>query len=96
MNNTKISNHAFIGDSIIGEDCIIGSGTRIANARFDGKNVKVAGMDTGRQKLGAVIGDKVQTGINVSIDAGTLIGNNSIIGPGAMPSGVILPNSKIF
>jgi bifunctional UDP-N-acetylglucosamine pyrophosphorylase/glucosamine-1-phosphate N-acetyltransferase len=96
MNNTKISNHAFVGDSIIGEDCFIGSGTRIANIRFDGKNIKVAGIDTGRRELGAVIGDKVQTGINASIDAGTLIGNNSIVGPGAVPSGVILPDSKIF
>ncbi len=96
MNNTQVSNHAFIGDSIIGEDCFIGSGTRTANIRFDGKNVKVSGRDTGMQKLGSIIGDKVQTGVNASIDAGTLIGNNSIIGPGAAPSGVILPNAKIF
>lgn len=96
MNNTKISNHVFIGDSIIGEDCFIGAGTKIANIRLDGKNIKVAGIDTGKPELGAVIGDKVQTGINASIDAGTFIGNNSIVGPGAVPSGVILPNSRIF
>lgn len=96
MSNTKIFNHAFVGDSIIGEDCVIGPGTKVANMRLDGKNIKVAGIDTGRRELGAVIGDKVQTGINVSIDAGTIIGNNSVIGPGAAPSGVILPNSKIF
>ncbi len=96
MNNTVVANHSFIGDSIIGEDCFIGSGTKIANIRFDGKNIKVAGIDTGRQELGAIIGDKVQTGVNVSIDAGTIIGNNSMIGPGAEPNGVILPNSKIL
>lgn len=96
MADTKIFNHAFIGDSIIGENCIIGPGTKVANMRLDGKNIKVAGIDTGRRELGAIIGDKVQAGINVSIDAGTVIGNNSIIGPGAAPSGVILPNSRIL
>jgi UDP-N-acetylglucosamine diphosphorylase/glucosamine-1-phosphate N-acetyltransferase len=96
LNGTRVANHAFIGDSIIGEDCFIGSGTKTANIRFDGKNIKVAGIDTGRQELGAIIGDKVQTGVNASIDAGTIIGNNSMIGPGAKPDGVILPNSKIL
>jgi UDP-N-acetylglucosamine diphosphorylase/glucosamine-1-phosphate N-acetyltransferase len=96
MNNTKISNHAYIGDSIIGERCFIGAGTITANIRFDGRGIKVAGLDTGMQKLGAILGDNVSTGVNVSIDVGTVIGNNSIIGPGAKPRKVILPNSRIF
>jgi UDP-N-acetylglucosamine diphosphorylase / glucose-1-phosphate thymidylyltransferase / UDP-N-acetylgalactosamine diphosphorylase / glucosamine-1-phosphate N-acetyltransferase / galactosamine-1-phosphate N-acetyltransferase len=96
MHNTKIFNHSYIGDSIIGEDCLIGAGTRTANVRFDGSSVKVAGITTGRKEFGAVIGDRVQTGVNVSIDAGTLIGNESILGPGSAARGVILPKSKIY
>ncbi len=96
MSNTKIPHHNYIGDSIIGEECNFGAGTKIANLRFDGKSIKVMDIDTGRRKLGAIIGDRVQTGINASINAGTVIGNDSFIGPGAIVSGVISPSSRIF
>ena len=96
MKNSRIPHHNYIGDSIIGEDCNFGAGTKIANLRFNGKNIKVMDIDTGRRKLGAIIGDRVQTGINASINTGTLIGNDTFIGPGAIASGVILPNSRIF
>lgn len=96
MKNTQIPHHNYIGDSIIGEGCNFGAGTKIANLRFDNKNIKVMDIDTGRRKLGAIIGDRVQTGINASINVGTVIGNDSLIGPGAIASGVILPNSRIF
>jgi acetyltransferase-like isoleucine patch superfamily enzyme len=38
----------------------------------------------------------VEIGINASINVGSVIGNNTLIGPGAADSGVILPNSKLF
>jgi acyl-[acyl carrier protein]--UDP-N-acetylglucosamine O-acyltransferase len=47
-------------------------------------------------KLGAIIGDNVQTGINACINVGSMIGNNTFIGPGAIASGVIAPDSRIF
>jgi len=96
MSICRVANHSFVGDSIIGEGCFIGSGAMTATIRLDGKNIKVAGIDTGKQELGVIMGDKVQVGVNASIDAGTIIGNNSLIGPGAEPNGVILPNSKIL
>ena len=46
--------------------------------------------------VGAILGDGVQTGINASINAGSLIGSGTFIGPGAVASGVILPDSRIF
>jgi len=42
------------------------------------------------------MGDNVQTGINSSINTGTIIGNNCFIGPGSIVKGEISPNSKIF
>jgi carbonic anhydrase/acetyltransferase-like protein (isoleucine patch superfamily) len=45
------------------------------------------GIDTKRRKLGAIIGDGVQTGINSSINIGCLIGDHSFIGPGAFVAG---------
>lgn len=96
MNGTKIPHHNYIGDSIIGEDCNFGAGTKIANLRLDGRNIEVMGINTGRRKLGAMIGDGVQTGINSSLNVGCMVGNDSFIGPGVVASGVILPNSRIL
>jgi len=96
MNGSKIPHHNYVGDSIIGERCNLGAGTKIANLRFDKKEIWVAGRDTKRRKLGAIIGDCVETGINASINVGTVIGNNTHIGPGAIASGVISPDSRIL
>ncbi len=96
MKGTKIPHHNYVGDSVIGEGCNLGAGTKIANLRLDKANIQVGGIDTRRRKLGAIIGDSVETGINASINVGSMIGNNAFIGPGVVVSGVILPDSKIL
>ena len=96
MKGSKIPHHNYVGDSVIGEQCNLGAGTKIANLRLDKKDIQVAGIDTKRRKLGAIIGDHVETGINTSINVGSMIGNNTFIGPGVVVSGVILPDSKIL
>lgn len=96
MNGSKIPHHNYVGDSVIGEDCNLGSGTKIANLRLDKKNVVVDGRNTGRHKLGVIMGDHVETGINACINVGSLIGDNSRIGPGAVAGGIINPGSKVF
>jgi len=88
MNGSKISHLSYIGDSIIGENCNIGAGTITANLRFDELNIKMRVkddyVDTGRKKLGAVIGDRVKTGIHVCLMPGVKIGCDSIIGPNSL------------
>ena len=96
MRGSKIPHHNYVGDSIIGEECNLGAGTKIANLRLDKKDIKVGSIDTKRQKLGAIIGDRVETGINASINIGSIIGNNTHIGPGAIVSGVVSPGSKLL
>jgi len=96
MDGTKIPHLSYVGDSVIGCRCNLGAGTKIANLRFDDAPVKTKGLDTGRRKFGAIISDGVKIGINASIDAGTVIGNNTLIGPGAFATGYIEKNSRIF
>jgi bifunctional UDP-N-acetylglucosamine pyrophosphorylase/glucosamine-1-phosphate N-acetyltransferase len=96
MRDTKIPHHNYVGDSVIGEGCNFGAGTKVANLRLDKKEVSVANMFTGRSKLGSIVGDGVQTGINACLIVGSLIGSHTYIGPGAVVSGVVLPNSRIF
>ncbi|HJH27947.1 MAG TPA: glucose-1-phosphate thymidylyltransferase [Methanophagales archaeon] len=98
MDGTNIPHLSYVGDSVIGCRCNLGAGTKIANLRFDDAPVKAKGLDldTGMRKFGAIISDGVKTGINASIDAGTIIGNNTLIGPGAFATGYIEKNSRIF
>lgn len=100
MNNSNIPHQNYVGDSIIGENCNLGSGTKIANLRLDKKNIKVTlngkKIDTKRRKLGTITGDNVQTGINSIINVGTIIGNDVFIGPGAIATGEIKPKTMIM
>jgi len=96
MKGSKLPHHNYVGDSVIGEQCNLGAGTKIANLRLDKGNIRVADVDTGRRKLGAIIGDCVETGINASINVGSMIGNNTFVGPGTLVNGVVLPDSKVF
>lgn len=90
MNGTKIPHLSYVGDSVIGENCNLGAGTITANIRFDEGSLKmrVKGrpQDTGRKKIGVIMGDNVQTGINVSILPGVRVGSGSWLGPGAIIS----------
>ncbi len=96
MSGTKIPHLNYVGDSVIGEKCNLGAGTKIANLKLNKSNIRINEIDTLRRKLGAIIGDSVETGINSSINVGTMIGNNTFIGPGALAHGTIAPNSKVF
>lgn len=96
MSGTDVPHLNYVGDSVIGEGCNFGAGTKIANLRLDDGNIYVGGINTRRRKLGAIIGDNVKTGINAGINVGAVIGNNSFIGPGVVARGNILPNTKLF
>ncbi len=82
---TQVPHLTYLGDSVLGEDCNLGAGTIAANFKFDESIIKteVKGeiMNTGRNKLGAILGDEVKTGINVSLMPGVMIGAKSIIYP---------------
>jgi len=99
MDNSNVPHQNYVGDSIIGQNCNFGAGTKIANLRLDKKNITVVlngkTIDTKRRKLGTIIGDNVQTGINSMINSGTMVGNNVFIGPGAFVKGEIKPKTQI-
>ncbi|MEW6722617.1 MAG: bifunctional sugar-1-phosphate nucleotidylyltransferase/acetyltransferase [Candidatus Micrarchaeota archaeon] len=87
----------YIGDSVIGEGVNFGSGTQIANFRFDGENVNVltekGWANSGRKKLGAFVGDNTKFGVLSCTMPGKLIGANCEIHSGVVvnknvPSGV--------
>ncbi len=99
MEKAAVPHLSYVGDSIIGERCNLGAGTITANLRFDHKNVKMTvkdkRVDTGHRKLGMVMGDDCQTGVNVSFHPGVKVGAGAWIAPGVtvdkdVPEGIIL------
>jgi UDP-N-acetylglucosamine diphosphorylase/glucosamine-1-phosphate N-acetyltransferase len=85
MDNTHIGHLSYVGDSILCERCNLGAGTIIANYRFDGGSVKMKirdqMVDSGRRKLGVILGDNVKTGVGAVLMPGVKIGVGSLIGP---------------
>jgi len=100
FSDSLISDFNYIGDSIICEGVRLGSGTKISNSRSDNKDVKmmIKGklIDSGRQKLGAILGAKSQTGDNVSITCGKKIGVNSKIGDETLVNEDVLSNTFYY
>lgn len=82
---SKAGHFAYIGDSILGRDVNLGAGTKLANLRFVSGSVSIrieaSLIDTGRPKLGAVLGDNVQTECNSVTNPSILIALDSIIAP---------------
>jgi len=85
MDNTHIGHLSYVGDSVTGENCNLGAGTVTANYRLDAGTIKMAVkskvVDSGRRKLGAVLGDGVKAGINALFMPGVKVGSNSVVGP---------------
>jgi UDP-N-acetylglucosamine diphosphorylase/glucosamine-1-phosphate N-acetyltransferase len=84
MDGTHVGHLSYVGDSVLCERCNLAAGTVTANLRLDDGHVKmvVKGkvVDSGRRKLGAVLGDEVKTGINALFMPGVKIGARSWIG----------------
>jgi UDP-N-acetylglucosamine diphosphorylase/glucosamine-1-phosphate N-acetyltransferase len=100
MDYSNVPHLNYIGDSIIGQHCNLGAGTTVANLKFNKHNISVIlngkKIDSKRRKLGMVMGDNVQTGINSIINVGTMIGNEVFIGPGGFAKNEIKPFARIL
>ena len=99
MDHSNAPHLNYVGDSIIGENTNLGAGTITANLRHDKGTIRVEIKgkleDSGRRKLGAIIGHNVKVGINVSIYPGRKIGSNSFVGPGVVVDKNVPSNSLV-
>jgi bifunctional UDP-N-acetylglucosamine pyrophosphorylase/glucosamine-1-phosphate N-acetyltransferase len=79
--------HSFVGDSVLEKEVNMSWGTVTANLRFDKKTVRLKLpphqeiLDTGRDKLGALIAQGAFLGVNVSTMPGTVISAYTTILP---------------
>ena len=82
----------YVGDSILGNRVNLGAGTKLSNLGIMSEKDAVTGIrpsvrltigdqtyDTGLKKMGAILGDDVQTGCNAVLNPGTLVGPRTLI-----------------
>jgi bifunctional UDP-N-acetylglucosamine pyrophosphorylase/glucosamine-1-phosphate N-acetyltransferase len=83
---SQVGHLSYVGDSVLGEAVNFGAGTITSNYRHDGTHHRsmVDGVlvDTGRRKLGAIVGDRVHTGIHTSIYPGRKLWPGTSTSPG--------------
>jgi UDP-N-acetylglucosamine diphosphorylase / glucose-1-phosphate thymidylyltransferase / UDP-N-acetylgalactosamine diphosphorylase / glucosamine-1-phosphate N-acetyltransferase / galactosamine-1-phosphate N-acetyltransferase len=92
LDGAKAGHFAYIGDSILGKQVNLGAGTKLANLKMVPGSVTVTvdkkRYDTGRRKLGAILGDYTETGCNSVTSPGTCMGPHSLVYPCvAVPGG---------
>lgn len=91
LRGAKAPHFAYVGDSILGHRVNLGAGTKLSNLPITSGfgqrpsikiSIEAGVVDTGLTKLGAILGDDVETGCNVVLSPGVVIGQRSLVYPG--------------
>ena len=97
FDNVQTPHYNYVGDSVLGYKAHMGAGSITSNIKSDKTNVAVKDptgtIETGRRKIGAILGDNVEVGCNSVLNPGTIVGRNSNIYPTSCVRGVIPPDS---
>jgi UDP-N-acetylglucosamine diphosphorylase/glucosamine-1-phosphate N-acetyltransferase len=93
QSHSNKAHDGYVGHSFIGSWVNLGAGTTTSNLKNTYGNVKVTidgkSVDSGRMFLGLTAGDHVKTGINATLDTGTVIGvSSNIFGTGLPPKSI--------
>ncbi|MGD8228264.1 MAG: hypothetical protein PVH82_12170 [Desulfobacteraceae bacterium] len=100
LDGAKAGHFAYIGDSILGNNVNLGAGTKLANLKIVQVEMKlrVEGRtySTGLKKLGAILGDLVETGCNSVTSPGTLLGKASLVYPCVNVPGGFYPSRSVI
>ncbi|MBC7498121.1 NTP transferase domain-containing protein [Candidatus Gracilibacteria bacterium] len=84
--SSAIPHLSYFGDSVIGNRVNIGGGSKVANLRHDHSDIRVMVketlIDSGRHKLGAIIGDGAHLGIGTLVYPGRIIPTDGTTIPG--------------
>jgi NDP-sugar pyrophosphorylase family protein len=95
LDEAKAAHFAYVGDSILGRHVNLGAGTKLANLKLKGDEVRfrhpITGVPvaSGLRKFGALMGDHAQTGCNSVLSPGTIMMPGATIMPCEHGHGVI-------
>jgi bifunctional UDP-N-acetylglucosamine pyrophosphorylase/glucosamine-1-phosphate N-acetyltransferase len=98
---SKVSDLAFVGDSVIGKNSRIGSGVIVANRGFNQSEVITKDenkepVKLGRESMGIILGDNSRIGSNCTTAPGTFIGKFTWIYPHTCVHGFIPELKKVY
>ena len=99
FDRVQVPHYNYVGDSILGYKSHMGAGSITSNVKSDKLLVVVKDgaeqVETGRKKVGAMLGDRVEVGCNSVLNPGTVIGPDSNVYPTSCVRGVI-PASHVY
>ena len=99
FDNVQVPHYNYVGDSILGYKAHMGAGSITSNVKSDKKLVVVkAGdvrLETGRKKVGGMLGDFVEVGCGTIVNPGSVVGRNTSIYPLSMVRGFV-PADSIY
>ena len=99
FDNVQVPHYNYVGDSILGFKSHMGAGSVTSNVKSDKLPVVINNegekIETGRKKIGAMLGDFVEVGCNSVLNPGTIVGRNSNIYPTSCVRGVV-PEGHIY
>ena len=99
FDNVQVPHYNYVGDSILGNKSHMGAGSITSNVKSDKSLVVIRNgeerIETGRKKIGAILGDYVEVGCNSVLNPGTIIGRNSNVYPVSCVRGVV-PENRIW
>ena len=99
FDNVQTPHYNYVGDSILGYKAHMGAGSITSNVKSDKTPVVVRDgtqqAETGRKKVGAMLGDHVEIGCNSVLNPGAVVGRNSRVYPLSSVRGTV-PADSIY
>ena len=99
FDGVQTPHYNYVGDSILGYKAHMGAGSITSNVKSDKTLVAVRcgseRMETGRKKVGAMLGDHVEIGCNSVLNPGTVVGRSSRVYPLSSVRGTV-PADSIY
>lgn len=96
FDNVEVPHFNYVGDSVLGYKAHFGAGVIASNFRADKGLIKITTEDgifeTGRNKVGCLVGDEAEIGCNSVLNPGTVIGKNSQVYPLSSVRGFVKEN----
>ena len=99
FNKVQVPHFNYVGDSVLGFASHLGAGAVTSNVKSDKSSVCVIRdgerISTGRRKLGAMVGDRVEIGCGAVLCPGTVVGRDSVVYPLSLVRGTV-PAESIY
>ena len=99
FDGVQVPHYNYVGDSILGFKAHLGAGSITSNVKSDKTPVCIfygeERIDTGRKKVGAMVGDFAEIGCNSVLNPGSVLGRGSTVYPLSCVRGTV-PENTIY